>query len=46
MDAPKTKNSVRMIPMSKKVYEALKRAVKNSGKAAPVNSRGLTVPVP
>ena len=42
VDAPKTKNGVRMIPMSEKVYEALKRAVKNRGKAAPVNIEGYT----
>ena len=47
VDAPKTKNGVRMIPMSEKVYEALKRAVKNRGKAAPVNIGGVhPVPVP
>lgn len=34
VDAPKTKNGVRQIPMSEKVYQALKRAVKNRGKAA------------
>ena len=42
MDAPKTKNGVRQIPMSEKVYQALKRAVKNRGKAAPVNIGGYT----
>ena len=42
VDAPKTKNGVRTIPMSEKVYEALKRAVKNRGKAAPVNIGGYT----
>ena len=42
VDAPKTKNGVRQIPMSKKVYQALKRAVKNRGKAAPVNIGGYT----
>ena len=42
VDAPKTKNGVRQIPMSEKVYQALKRAVKNRGKAAPVNIGGYT----
>lgn len=39
-DAPKTKNGIRQIPMSDKVYEALKQAVKNRGKAATVNIDG------
>lgn len=42
VDAPKTKNGVRQIPMSEKVYRALKRAVKNRGKAAPANIGGYT----
>ena len=42
VDAPKTKNGVRQIPMSEKVYQALKRAVKNRGKAASVNIGGYT----
>ena len=46
VDAPKTKNGVRQIPMSEKVYQALKRAVKNRGKAAPVNIGGYQLPVP
>ena len=40
VDAPKTKNGIRLIPMSDKVYEALKRAVKNRGKAVAVNIDG------
>lgn len=40
VDAPKTKNGIRQIPMSDKVCEALKRAVKNRGKAATVNIDG------
>lgn len=40
VDEPKTKNGIRQIPMSDKVYEALKRAVKNRGKAAAVNIDG------
>ena len=31
MDEPKTKKGARQIPMSEKVYQALKRAVKNRG---------------
>lgn len=42
VDEPKTKKGARQIPMSEKVYQALKRAVKNRGKAAPVNSGGYT----
>ena len=42
VDESKTKKGVRQIPMSEKVYQALKRAVKNRGKAAPVNIRGYT----
>ena len=42
VDEPKTKKGVRQIPMSEKVYQALKRAVKNRGKAAPVNIGGYT----
>ena len=42
VDEPKTKKGVRQIPMSEKVYQALKRAVKNRGKAAPVNIEGYT----
>ena len=38
----KTKKGARQIPMSEKVYQALKRAVKNRGKAAPVNIGGYT----
>ena len=40
MDVPKTKSGARQVPMSDKVYEALKRAVKNRGKAAAVNIDG------
>ena len=40
LETPKTKNGIRQIPMSDKVYEALKRAVKNRGKAAAVNIDG------
>ena len=40
VDVPKTKSGARQIPMSDKVYEALKRAVKNRGKAASVNIDG------
>ena len=42
VDEPKTKKGARQIPMSEKVYQALKRAVKNRGKAAPVNIGGYT----
>ena len=42
VDEPKTKKGVRQIPMSKKVYQALKRAVRSRGKAAPVNIGGYT----
>ena len=42
MDEPKTKKGARQIPMSEKVCQALKRAVKNRGKAAPVNIGGYT----
>ena len=40
VDVPKTKSGARQVPMSDKVYEALKRAVKNRGKAAAVNIDG------
>lgn len=43
MDAPKTKSGIRQILMSDKVYEALKRAVKNRGKAAAVNIITMTL---
>ena len=42
VDEPKTKKGARQIPMSEKVYQALKRAVKNRGKASPVNIGGYT----
>ena len=42
VDEPKTKKGARQIPMSEKVCQALKRAVKNRGKAAPVNIGGYT----
>ncbi len=40
VDVPKTKSGARQVPMSDKVYEALRRAVKNRGKAAAVNIDG------
>ncbi len=42
VDEPKTKKGARQIPMREKVYQALKRAVKNRGKAALVNIGGYT----
>lgn len=40
VDVPKTKSGARQVPMSDKVYEALKRAVKNRRTAAAVNIGG------
>ena len=40
VDAPKTKNGVRQIPMSEKVYQALKRAVKKQGQRPPRSNIG------
>lgn len=37
---PKTKNGIRQIPMTEAVYQALRRTVKNRGKAAPVEIDG------
>lgn len=36
IETPKTKNGVRQIPMSENVYQALKRVIKNRGKAEPI----------
>lgn len=40
VDTPKTKNGMRQIPMSEKVYQALQRALKNRGKAVAVDIDG------
>ena len=40
VDTPKTKNGMRQIPMSEKVYQALQRALKNRGKAVTVDIDG------
>ena len=40
IETPKTKNGIRQIPMSKEVYQALKRVLKNRGNAAPFSVEG------
>ncbi len=40
IETPKTKNGIRQIPMSREVYQALKRVLKNRGNAAPFSVEG------
>ncbi len=40
VETPKTKNGIRQIPMSREVYQALKRVLKNRGNAAPFSVEG------
>lgn len=42
IETPKTKNGIRQIPMSDKVCQAFKRALKERGKAEPITIDGYT----